>query len=138
LYWQLMPGEELEAIDREFFDWLHESLHQRCDLFEIRPEVTFPIVWMPGSAIAPNDPVVVQLAETFQSVTGLTPQIQGFGAPCDMFVLHQHFHTPALVFGPVGGNTHQPDEWVDLDSAQTVMETLANFICRWCEIEQSF
>jgi acetylornithine deacetylase len=136
LYWQLMPGEELETVDGEFFDWLHESLDRRSDLFDIKPEITFPIVWMPGSAITPNDPVVVQLAETFQLVTGRTPNIQGFGAPCDMFVLHQHFHTPALVFGPSGGNTHQPDEWVDLDSAQSVMETLANFICRWCEIDR--
>jgi acetylornithine deacetylase/succinyl-diaminopimelate desuccinylase-like protein len=52
-----------------------------------------------------------------------------------MFVFHRHFSAPALLFGPRGGNTHNPDEWVDLDSAQATMETLARFICRWCEAD---
>lgn len=134
LYWQQMPGEELGAVDREFFNWLDEITTNRSDLFSIKPEVTFPIVWLPGSAIDKTEPIVSQLAQTFQAVTGQTPHIQGFGAPCDLFVLHQHFHTPAVLFGPTGGNTHQPDEWVDLDSVQTVMETIAQFICHWCEV----
>lgn len=50
-------------------------------------------------------------------------------------VFHQHFATPAVLFGPRGGNTHAPDEWVDLDSALVVTETLARFICRWCGVE---
>lgn len=134
LYWQLMPGEEIETIDHEFFMWLEMIISKRPDLFSIKPEVTFPIECLPGSAIEATQPIVTQLAQTFHEVTGSLPQIQGFGAPCDMFVMHQHFQMPALLFGPVGGNTHQPNEWVDLDSAQMVMETLAQFICRWCEV----
>jgi acetylornithine deacetylase len=49
-----------------------------------------------------------------------------------MFVFHQHFKIPAVLFGPKGGNTHAPDEWVDLASTVTTVNTLARFICRRC------
>jgi acetylornithine deacetylase len=135
LYWQSMPGEELEAIDREFFDWLERAIEARPDLFAIKPDVRFPIEFLPGSAIDGEHEVVTKLAETFEQVTGARPLVRGIPAPCDMFVFHRHFSAPALLFGPRGGNTHNPDEWLDLDSAQTTMATLAEFICRWCEAE---
>jgi acetylornithine deacetylase len=132
LYWQAMPGEELKEIDREFFAWFDQAIQSRPDLFAIKPEIDFPIVWLPGSAIDERGELVRTLSDTFQQVTGSEAQVRGMPAPCDMFVFHQHFNTPALLFGPRGGNTHAPDEWVDLDSAQATVETLASFICRWC------
>jgi acetylornithine deacetylase len=135
LYWQSMPGEELEAIDREFFAWFEQSVAARPELFTIKPEVSFPIEFLPGSAADARHPVVTQLSETFHQVTGARPLVRGIAGPCDMFVFHRHFNTPALLFGPSGGNTHNPDEWVDLDSVQSTMETLARFICRWCQTE---
>jgi len=135
LYWQSMPGEELEAIDREFFAWFEQTIAARTDLFSVEPEVNFPIEFLPGSAIDPRQAVITELSDTFRQVTGAEPLVRGIGGPCDMFVFHRHFGSPALLFGPRGGNTHNPDEWVDLDSAQATLETLARFICRWCETE---
>ncbi len=132
LYWQQVPGEKLEDIDLAFSRWFEEIINARPDLFQMRPEVVPAIDWLPGSAIEINAPVVMQLAESFQKVTGKPASIQGFNAPCDMFIFHQYFQTPALIFGPKGGNTHQPDEWVDLDSLVEVTETLIRFICEWC------
>ncbi len=130
-----MPGEEAEAIDREFFEWFEQSIESRRDLFTIKPDVTFPIEFLPGSVSQAQNGVVKELSETFQQVTGTEAVVRGIAGPCDMFVFHRHFDTPALLFGPRGGNTHNPDEWVDLESVQTTMETLARFICRWCETE---
>ena len=132
LYWQHLPDEQLADISAEFFSWFEAMIAARPELFLIKPEVKFVMEWLPGSAIAKDMSLVQQLAATFSDVTGQAPVIQGFDAPCDMFVFHQHFQTPALLFGPIGGNTHQPDEWVDLPSAQNVMGTLARFIFRWC------
>jgi acetylornithine deacetylase len=134
LYWQSMPGEEVEAVDDEFFAWFEDAVRARSDLFTVKPEIHFPIEFLPASVSeAPNE-VVKQLSETFEQVTGAKPPVRGIGGPCDMFVFHRHFSTPALLFGPRGGNTHNPDEWVDLDSAQTTMETLSRFIYRWCGV----
>ncbi len=135
LYWQQVPGEKLAEIDEVFANWFDGIVNARPELFPIKPEVVPAIEWLPGSAIEINSPIVTQLAETFQNVTGKPANIQGFNAPCDMFIFHQYFQTPALIFGPIGGNTHQPDEWVDLDSLVEVTETLIEFICRWCEVE---
>ena len=135
LYWQAMPGEEKEDIEREFFDWLEALVSDRPELFSIKPEVEFPIRWLPGSAIDSDHELVKGLAHTYAQVTGSNPEIQGIGGPCDMFVFHQHFETPAVLFGPKGGNTHAPDEWVDLDSALLTAEILARFVCRWCGVD---
>lgn len=136
LYWQSMPGEELAAVEREFFAWFDRAIAARPDLFAVKPDIAFPIDFLPGSAIDAEHEVVTRLSATFEQITGARPLVRGIGGPCDMFVFHRHFHTPALLFGPRGGNTHNPDEWVDLDSAQTTMETLAHFICEWCGVDQ--
>jgi len=135
MYWQAMPGETREKIEEEMLAWLEILVVERPDLFPIKPEVEFPIRWLPGSAIDSQNELVTGLAQTYAEVTGFQPEVQGIAGPCDMFVFHQHFNTPAVLFGPKGGNTHAPDEWVDLDSAQLTSEVLARFICRWCGVD---
>lgn len=135
LYWQTMPGEEKERIDEEFYHWLDELASARPDLFPQKPDVRFPIQWLPASAIDSQHELVTALAGAFEQVTGTQPLVRGIGGPCDMFVFHQHFNMPAVLFGPRGGNTHAPDEWVDLDSVLVTVETLARFICRWCQVD---
>ena len=132
VYWQAMPGEEKQDIDREFNRWWDETVRGRPDLFPVKPEVRFPIEWLPGSAIDERHELVTGLSVSFEDTTGMQALVQGIGGPCDMFVLHQHFGIPAVLFGPKGGNTHAPDEWIDFPSAVVTVETLARFICRWC------
>ena len=136
MYWQSMPGEELAAVEQEFFAWFEQAIAVRADLFAVKPDISFPIDFLPGSSIDAEQAVVTQLSATFEQITGARPLVRGIGGPCDMFVFHRHFNTPALLFGPRGGNTHNPDEWVDLNSAQTTMETLAHFICQWCGVAE--
>ncbi|HYK90558.1 MAG TPA: M20/M25/M40 family metallo-hydrolase [Acidobacteriota bacterium] len=135
LYWQTMPGETKDQIDREFDLWLNDVVSGRPDLFTQKPDVRFEIQWLPASAIDSRHHLVKSLAETFQRVTGTQPQVRGIGGPCDMFVFHQYFNVPAVLFGPRGGNTHAPDEWVDLESALVTVETLVQFICQWCQVD---
>jgi acetylornithine deacetylase len=132
IYWQAMPGEVQQDIDGEFLRWWNSTVDGRADLFPVRPEVHFPIEWLPGSAIDEHHELVTGLSSAYGDTTGARALVQGIGGPCDMFVFHQHFGIPAVLFGPKGGNTHAPDEWVDLASTVTTVETLARFICRWC------
>lgn len=136
LYWQAMPGEAQEQIDKEFHRWLGEVVSKRPELFSIKPEVQFPIRWLPGSALEGEQSLVSGLSDAFESVTKTPAQVQGIAGPCDMYIFHQHFDTPAVLFGPRGGNTHAPDEWIDLDSALITLESLMRFICRWCGVDQ--
>ncbi|HLM98105.1 MAG TPA: M20/M25/M40 family metallo-hydrolase [Bryobacteraceae bacterium] len=131
-FWQLMPGEAQEDVEREFQEWLDGVVQSAPSLFSEGPEVTFPIRWMPGSAILKSEPLVRELAACAQEVLGAEPPIVGIEGPCDMFVFHQAFSIPAVLWGPRGGNTHAADEYVEIDSLVAAAKTLMLFVCRWC------
>jgi acetylornithine deacetylase len=131
-YWQLMPGEAQDEVEREFFEWLDHVVASAPEIFSQRPKVVFPIRWMPGSAILKSEPLVRELAACAQAVLGAEPPIVGIEGPCDMFVFHQAFSIPAVLWGPRGGNTHAADEYVEIDSLVDAAKTLMLFVCRWC------
>ena len=132
MYWQLMPGESQENVEQEFFDWLDRVVDGSPKLFPSRPEVTFPIRWLPGSEISKSEPLVSELAGCASKVLGCEPPIEALDGPCDMFVFHQGFAIPAVVWGPRGGNTHGANEYLEIDSALIVAKSLLMFICDWC------
>ena len=134
LYWQTMPGEELADLENEFFDWLDSVCSADPHIFPKRPRVEFPIRWLPGSAISRSEALVEELAECAARVLGKRPLITGFEGPCDMYIFHQGFATPAVLWGGCGGNTHAADEYVELHSVRDAAKTLINFICKWCGI----
>jgi acetylornithine deacetylase len=123
LFWQAMPGESVDDIDREFFAWL--------DTLPVRPVVEHPIRWLPGSALAENHTLVAELAQAAEPVLGSIPPVQGIEGPCDMYVFHE-FGIPTVLWGARGGNTHNPDEYVEIDSVERAAAVLLSFVCRWC------
>jgi acetylornithine deacetylase len=123
-----MPGETQEAIEREFFEWLNE-----IPLPE-RPQVAFPIRWLPGSSIDAGHPLVRELSASAKETLGADPPVAGIEGPCDMFVFHQAFGIPAVLWGARGGNTHNADEYVEIDSVVAAAKTLLAFVCRWCGV----
>jgi acetylornithine deacetylase len=72
------------------------------------------------------------LAACAEAVLGSPPDIAGIEGPCDLYVFHQAFSTPAVLWGPRGGNTHAADEYVEIDSLVDATATLLLFVCRWC------
>ena len=137
MFWQTMPGEAQSEIEGEFFAWLDSAVAQSGGLLDKRPAVTFPIRWLPGSAILKSEPLVKELAACATQVLGEEPEIAGLEAPCDMYVFHQGFGTPAVLWGGKGGNTHAADEYLEIDSVIDAAKTLLLFVCRWCGVSQS-
>ncbi|MEX2262944.1 MAG: M20/M25/M40 family metallo-hydrolase [Bryobacteraceae bacterium] len=132
LYWQAMPGETQQDIEQEFFDWLEQVVCTAPHLFPERPQVEFPIRWLPGSSIERDSPLVTELAACARDVIGSEPPVVGIEGPCDMYVFHQVTKTPAVLWGAKGGNTHNADEYLDIDSVVHAAQTLLCFVCRWC------
>ena len=133
LYWQMMPGEERAVVDAEFMAWLDVLIDRRTDLFGRRPVVTYPIRWLPGSAIEATAPLCVALQEAAREILGVAPEIVGIEGPCDLFVFHA-FGMDAVLWGPSGGNTHGSDEYVTIESTVSAARTTAAFLCDWCVI----
>jgi acetylornithine deacetylase len=134
MYWQMMPGEKQEDVEREFYEWFNGIVAAAPELFPAKPETEFPIRWLPGSAIARNEPLINELAECARTVLGRPPFIQGIEAPCDMYVFHQAFNTPAVLWGARGGNTHAADEYLEISSAVAAAKAQLLFVCQWCGV----
>ncbi len=131
MYWQTIPGETREDIERQFFEWFHALIDSAPQVFTPRPSVEFPIRWLPGSALAPEHPLVQELVATAQQVLGRPVAVAGIEGPCDLFVFHE-FGIPAVLWGPIGANTHAADEYLDLESAELAAAALLSFVCNWC------
>ena len=136
MYWQLMPGETQEEVEREFFDWLRQVVESAPDIYPSMPEVQLPFRWLPGSAIAGGAPVVQELSACAERVLGAAPTVAGIEGPCDLFVLQAGFGIPAAIWGARGGNTHAADEYVEIDSLVQAAQTLLLFVAQWCGSKQ--
>jgi acetylornithine deacetylase len=134
MYWQAIPGETQEKIESEFHHWFDGLVKAAPDLFPVKPKVEFPIRWLPGSAISRQEPLISEFAECAHDALGKEPSIKGFEAPCDMYVFHQAFRTPAILWGPRGGNTHAADEYLEIDSVVATAKAELQFVCQWCGV----
>ena len=132
MYWQLMPGETQGNVEREFFSWFDKVLEAAPYLFPTRPQVEFPIRWLPGSFIPKHEALVQEFRDTTIRVLGKEPLLQGIEGPCDMYVFHQAFNTPAILWGARGGNTHAADEYLEIDTVVEAAQALLAFVCAWC------
>lgn len=133
LFWQAMPDETADTIDREFHAWFEAMLAAHPGAFRLRPDIEHPIRWLPGSALGAGNNLVCELSECAGEVLAATPPVEGIEGPCDMFVFHE-FGIPALLWGARGGNLHNPDEYVEIDSLVDAASVLLAFVCRWCGV----
>ena len=134
MYWQMMPGEKQQDIEREFLEWFEGIVKAAPELFPVKPKIEFPIRWLPGSAIPLTESLVTELGECVEGALGQEAVVQGFDAPCDMYVFHQAFNTPAVLWGPRGDNTHAADEYVEIDSLVAAAKAQLQFVCQWCGV----
>jgi acetylornithine deacetylase len=135
MYWQLMPGEKQAPVESQFSAWFESVLASAPELFAQRPEVEYPLRWLPGSAIGAEESLVRELQSCAAEVLPAPPPVAGIEGPCDLFIFHD-FGIPAVLWGPCGGNTHGANEYVDLDTAVTAAAALLLFVCRWCGVEE--
>lgn len=134
IFWEAMPGEKQEDIDREFLDWLGSLPKLPGSPFRRPLEVEFDGRFLHGSAISPDEPLVKELSDCATRVLGVPTQIVGEEAPCDMFAFHEITHTPAVLWGARGANYHAADEYVEIDSLVDAAKVLLTFTTQWCGV----
>jgi acetylornithine deacetylase len=135
VFWQAMPGETVEDIDREFFEWFDGLIAANPGVFPERPSISYPHRWLPGSALNPDHNLVEVLGNIAEATTGERPAVQGIEGPCDMYVFHE-FGMPAVLWGARGGNLHHVDEYVEIDSVIQATKVLLAFVLHWCGEEK--
>lgn len=75
----------------------------------------------------PRHPVAVALATAYQAETGHSPEwgYWGFG---DMNLFAEEARIPTAMVGPLGGNYHQSNEWVDVPSIAATSRVLTRMV----------
>lgn len=126
------PGADLPSVQQRFREHLLEA--SRCDpwLAEHPPEITFFGFQAEGCVMDQDDAIFGVLARSHREVMPAALEPYASTATTDARFFQLYAGTPATCYGPVGGNLHAPDEWVDLDSLLDTTRVLARTIADWC------
>jgi len=123
---QSYPGEEEGELMGALNDFMRANYHDPDGL-----TITRLYRYCRPSSTNPEEAAVRLLAECAAPHTDLA-RVCGAMFSCDMFALTELGKMPSVIFGPVGGRLHAPDEWVDLESMEICTQSLMDFIVKWC------
>jgi len=132
LWIQLPPGKSEEHIRSEFVSFCEPLMRADDTLADTALRLERKMRFLPGTGIATDHPIVAAIRETAQQEAGLDLPVQGARFACDIFMFNLYSRTPAVVFGPKGGNAHAPDEYIDIDAFIDLIRIYAGLIVRWC------
>ncbi len=132
LYFQFLPGEDVERVLREVESSLHEFA--QADAFFRRWPLRFERVLDPplhGHEAEAGHPWTACLYGAARGVVGDAARVGASQWPCDAFI-HQRFGMPTLLFGPKGAGSHNANEYVELPSVLRTAEVYLAAALEWC------
>ncbi|MDP2858463.1 MAG: M20/M25/M40 family metallo-hydrolase [Bacillota bacterium] len=123
---QLVPGETKDTV-------LELVRKATATLTQGHVDFEFDRPYYPPAEQDAGNPAIQRFAALFREVTG-QPLSLGFGrGVCDGDYLVEAGLT-TVSFGPSGGNTHQPNEWVSKVELATCAEVYLAALKSWCVI----
>jgi acetylornithine deacetylase len=130
------PGEDLRAVQGQFREALLAAVQEDPWLAEHPPQVSFHGFQADGCIVARELPIMQTLGAAHREIVGGEMDFLSFTGTTDARFFNLFYGVPATCYGPVGGNLHAPDEWVDLDSVRQVTRVLAVTALDWCGVQQ--
>lgn len=139
VYWQTMPGESKQRIEKEFFDFL-DSWQKNNSPWprDIILEHNFSHRWMPGTGIDKDHLLVRTTKAAAEECLGSEVKVTGAPFPCDLFIFNLYGKMPGIVLGPSGGNGHAADEFVYVEDIIKLTKIFSLTALRWCGLANSF
>jgi acetylornithine deacetylase len=111
-------------------------MREREKLDGVTVKVTFRGHSAEGYSASPSD-FFTQLRDAHAIVMGEQPRDLAATATTDSRFFHLYHRKPATCYGPVGGNFHGADEWVDIQSMLDVAIVLAVLMVEWCGVHEA-
>ncbi|MBI3972057.1 MAG: ArgE/DapE family deacylase [Chloroflexi bacterium] len=128
------PGEALDAVQARLCDGVLRAAAADDWLREHPPELTFFGFRGEGAVYDLDGDLVRAVAASHAQVLG-TPLPVGVSTASDDRRFFQLYHgIPAVCYGPIGGQLHAVDEWVDLESLRACTCVLAGVLIDWCGV----
>ena len=126
------PGADLDEVQRQFRNRLAEAAERDAWLAEHPPQVDFYAIRGEGCVVDRGEEIFAVLEGTHKTITRKHLEFIAFTGLTDVRFFNLYHDIPATCYGPVGGNLHAPDEWVDLASLEATTKVLALTIMDWC------
>ncbi|MBD3206001.1 ArgE/DapE family deacylase [Candidatus Bathyarchaeota archaeon] len=120
-----VPGETVEGVIKDMND-LIESLNLEASV-EVK---TKPPLYS-SYLIDREDPFVELFDETYKDVMGKPPHYQYSSSITDANTFAGEGDIPCIHVGPIGGGTHQKNEYVNLESLQPVTRFYTELAARF-------
>ncbi|MGI6113970.1 MAG: M20 family metallopeptidase [Mahellales bacterium] len=124
---QTYPGQLEQDVTKEFRNFIRQRFPKSI---EVLVERQYHYIEPVGCDILTDG--VKALKVSTDKFLGGKAQISAAPFSCDLFAFKKYGNTDAVLFGPIGGNLHGPDEWVDIESLLTVTKVLVDTIVNWC------
>ena len=133
-------GEWASSVPEECRLEVRLAAHPGADLDAVRARfeaaVGAQVEWRGfqahGFGIDRSEPLFDVLGRAHTAVHGAALEYLAFTGTTDARAFVVHSGVPATCYGPLGGNLHAPDEWVDLDSVRDTTLVLALTAAEWC------
>lgn len=122
-----LPGEDSITVRGEL-----ESLFERLRAEDprLQADIRTLIAREPFETPAGSEIEAILADATFE-LRGQQPQRLGAPYWTDAALVGA-YGIPTVLFGPIGGDIHQPTEWLDIASTETVLEVLKRTTARFC------
>jgi acetylornithine deacetylase len=133
---QCYPETSEEELRRDFVTFVEEKAREDEILSEVRPNIERLIRFLPGTGIPEGHEIVEVAARVSRMVYEGGLPVEGAPFACDTFVFNLHSGTPALIWGPKGGNAHAPDEYVEVEPFMDLVKMYALTMIEWCGVSR--
>jgi acetylornithine deacetylase len=131
---QCYPETSEEELRQDFVSFCEERMKGDEVLSEVRPNIEKLIRFLPGTGI-PEDHEILEVAtRAARQVYEEGLPVEGAPFACDSFMFNLHSDTPALIWGPKGGNAHAPDEYIEVEPFMDLVKMYALTMVEWCGV----
>ncbi len=128
------PGQDLDSVGARFEAHVLRAAAGDPWLRTNQPQIEFIAFRAEGFAADPAHGIFEAIDEAHGLIAGGTPERYISTATTDARFFTLYHGIPATCYGPVGGNLHAPDEWVDLPSVRQTTAVLALAALAWCGV----
>jgi len=109
---RLLPGQEKDEVMEKVNHIIENVKKRRTGL---KTEIVMKVE-IPGASISIDHPLALIAQEYTKAVHGQRWEIRGAGPGNEGYMLIGAGIPTLCGFGPIGGNPHAPNEWVDIES----------------------
>lgn len=128
-----MPDMKNKVVQQLVKESIQKEAQKHSLLRKHPPIVEFYGFQSEGIVLDKKCDLINVLGKAHQAVTNEEMKFVASTGTTDMRYFNLYEDIPATCYGPIGGNIHTSNEFVELDSIITGAKTLTLFILEWCK-----